>query len=175
MVNSPLGNPNRRGRETNRKRLIRDVLESMYRGRAVLLDELRWAVMGPRLSRCLDENARRSVLNNFARTIREQVAEHLILKVPVSPNTPVGLIARAAVYRVRNVAALRRFLNAAESCILCRCKTNLEVEEPRYQSWSRYVAPQHHGATFRFFESRPSKNELRAVAERSRHLHPGNS
>jgi hypothetical protein len=47
-------------------------------------------------------------------------------------------------------------LIAEESCILCRYKTNLDVEEPRYEPWSRYVVPQHHAATFRFFDSRPA-------------------
>lgn len=58
---------------------------------------------------------------------------------------------------MRDVAALRRFLNAENPCILCRYKTNLDVDEPRYKPWSRFVVPQHHAATFRFFESRPSK------------------
>jgi hypothetical protein len=47
-------------------------------------------------------------------------------------------------------------LIAETSCILCRYKTNLDVVEPRYEPWSRYVVPQHHAATFRFFESRPA-------------------
>ncbi len=57
---------------------------------------------------------------------------------------------------MKDIVALQRFLIADEPCILCRYKTNFDVEEPRYEPWSRYVVPQHHAATFRFFESRPA-------------------
>jgi hypothetical protein len=58
---------------------------------------------------------------------------------------------------MRDVTAVGRFLNAEDPCILCRYITNLELEEPRYEPWSRYVVPQRYAATFRFFESRPSR------------------
>jgi hypothetical protein len=157
MANSTVSDGIRRGRETNRKRLLREVLESTYQGQAVVLDEVRWNVMGRQIAESAHENARRSLLNSFARTVREQLTEHVIQKVPLSAKTPVGLVARAAVYRMRDGVILGRFLNGEDSCILCRYKTNLEVDEPRYEPWSRYVVPQHHAATFRFFESRPSK------------------
>lgn len=146
-----------RGRETTRKRLIREALESTFREHVVLLEELRWAVVAAQLATCSDEQSRRSLLNSFARTMREQFTDRVIQKVPVSPKTPVGLVARAAVYRMKDVDALRRFLSAEHSCILCRYKTNLDVYEPRYEPRSRYVTPHHHAATFRFFESRPSE------------------
>src|SRR5262249_29507723 len=157
MPKSARNNRVLRGRETVRKRVLREALESIYRGQAVLLDELRWNTIGQQIAERADENARRSLLNSFARTVREQLTEHVIQKVPLSAKTPVGLVARAAVYRMRDAAALGRFLIAEDSCILCRYKTNLEVDEPRYAPWSRYVVPQHHAATFRFFESRPTK------------------
>jgi hypothetical protein len=54
---------------------------------------------------------------------------------------------------MKNVDILPRFLKSPEACILCRYQTNCDVDEP---SWtSRYVIPQHHAATFRFFEYRP--------------------
>ena len=146
----------RRGRDTERKRHIREELDATYRGCAVLLDELRWHVLGPKLSNDLDDNARRSLLNSFARTVRQQLTQHSVKKISLSPETPIGLVARTAVYRMRNDVFLRRFLNSVEPCILCRYKTNFDVDSPRFKPRSRYVQPHHHAATFRFFVSRPS-------------------
>lgn len=158
MTNSRLKNNVRQRRETKRKQDLREVLNSTFKKQAVLLDELRWAVMGPHFVAGMAENTRRSLLNSFARTVREQLTNHVIEKLPISPRTtPVGLVARAAVYRMRDVNALRCFLSAKNAYILCRYKTNFDVYEPRYKPWSRYVTPQHHAVTFRFFESRPSK------------------
>ncbi len=144
-------------RETERKRRIREVLNSTFQGQAVLLDELRWAVIGHQFEEGINENSRRSLLNSFARTVREQLTDYEIQKIPISSEIPVGVVARAAVYRLKDIAALGRFLNAEDPCILCRYKTNFDVEEPRYEPRSRYVTPQHHAATFRFFEKRPSE------------------
>jgi len=155
MPKSELSNRVVRGRDTDRKRALREALESIYRGHAVLFDELRWHTIGRQIAERTDENGRRSLLNSFARTVREQLTDHVVRKVPLSAKTPVGLVARAAVYRIRDAAALGRFLAAECSCILCRYRTNYEVEEPRYAPWSRYVVPQYHAATFRFFECRP--------------------
>lgn len=149
--------PDRRRRQTHRKRLIREALESTYRGRAVILDELRWTVMEPQLLECSEEKARHSLLNSFARTVRDHLTDHVIEKIPLSPRTPVGLVARAAVYRMKDANALRGFLNAEDPCIFCGYKTNIDVDEPRYEPRSRFVRPQYHAATFRFFERRPSK------------------
>lgn len=154
-MNSKLGIVVLQRRDTPRKRHLREVLDSMYLGRPALLDELRWIVVGKQLAEALDESARRSIRNSFARTVREQLDDHVTQKVPVTPETPVGLIARAAVYRVSDLDFLPRFLNAQEACILCRYKTNFDVDETRYVP-SRYVIPHHHAATFRFFESRPA-------------------
>lgn len=93
-----------RRRETDRRRRLREALESTYRGQAVLLDELRWRVVGEQMAERADENARRSLLNSFARTVREQLTNHLIKKIAISPDTPVGLVARAAVYRMKDIA-----------------------------------------------------------------------
>jgi len=143
-------------RNTWRKRQIRELLRSSFARRAVLLDELRWAVFSAQLPE--DDNSgpniTRSWLNSFARTIREQLpAEFRIEKIEINKATLVGLVARTALYRLRSVAALRRFLRATEPSILCRYKTDLDVEDPRYQL--RYVTPQYHVATFRFFEQPP--------------------
>ncbi len=71
----------------------------------------------------------------------------------IPSRSTAGLLARTALYRPKSVAWLRHFLRAKEASILCRYKTNMDVEEPRYRS--KYVTPQYHVATFRFFEQRP--------------------
>lgn len=147
-----------RGRETKRKRMLREVLSTAYEGQVVLLDELRWRIFESQRgdSDPTGTAITRSWLNSFARTVREQLPSgYRIEKVPIGQGTPVGLVARAAVYRLKDVSALRAFLQAKSACILCRWKTNLEVAEPRYRQ--RYVTPHHHVATFRFFQKRPSK------------------
>jgi hypothetical protein len=151
-------------RETCRKRVIRELLGSSFAGRAVLLDELRWAVFSAQ--RPDDDKSgssiTRSWLNSFARTIREQLpAEFRIEKIEINEATLVGVLARAALHRLKNVSWLRHFLKATEPTILCRYKTNMDIEEPRYRS--RYVTPQYHVATFRFFEQRPKSLSYEAL------------
>jgi len=143
-------------RNTARKRRIRELVETRYAGTAVLLDELRWAVFDAesRDKPSANETITRSWMNSFARTIREQFPEFAIKKIPIDSWTPVGLVSRTALYRLKNIRALREFLSSAESCILCRYKTDIEAEEVRYRR--RYVIPQYHAATFRFFKQRPA-------------------
>src|SRR5262245_17249696 len=97
----------------------------------------------------------RSWLNSFARTVREQLPDYAVQKIPIDANTPLGVVARTAVYRLSDVGQLRWFLAADDPCILCRYKTDLDVFEPRYTR--RYVTPQHCAATFRFFDGKPAQ------------------
>jgi hypothetical protein len=105
-----------RNRSTARKRLLRDCLESQYCGGPVLLDEVRWTVMGQHLERCGEgtANARRSLMNSFARTVREQLHDYKIEKLPISPRTPVGLLARMAVFRMKNSDDVSQFLGKSK-------------------------------------------------------------
>jgi len=155
--NSDSSNIVRGKRQTNRKRRIREALETTFNGRAVLLDELRWTVMGPQFVSNIDDAARRSLMNSFARTVREQLPDYVIEKLRIARRTAVGIVARAAVYRMKDVDALRRFLTCTDACVLCRYKTNIDADEPHYEPLSRYVVARYHAATFRFFNRRPSK------------------
>jgi len=145
------------GRETRRKKCVRKLLEETYRGGPVILDELRWAALGTEIDagNYAGSKMSRSWLNSFARTIREQFPDYTIHKVPIKANTPLGIVARTAVFRLADLAELRQFLAAEDPCILCRYKTDLPCIEPRYR-W-RYVTPQHHAATFRFFDGLPAQ------------------
>ncbi len=144
-------------RNTRRKECIRHLLNSTYAGRPVILDELRWAVLGIEIDagHYAGMTVTRSWLNSFARTIREQFSDYTIHKIPINGDTPVGLVARAAVYRLPRLTELRQFLAGDDSCILCRYKTDLDIYEPRYKM--RYVTPQYHVATFRFFDRPPER------------------
>ena len=143
------------GRNTKRKARLLEVLESRADA-GMLLDEARWLVEGERLAECRDDESRRSVYNSFARTVREQISGYVVEKIPVSPNTPIGLLARVAVFRIRDAGFLQHFLNVSSACILCRYKTNLDVDAPRYEPASQHVVPHFHAATFRFFDEQPS-------------------
>lgn len=144
-------------RETVRKYLIRSVLEEAG---PLLLEELRWRVLrreaeqrGARL-----QVLERSHLQSFARTAREHFQ---IEKLPITDRTVVGLVARAALYRVREQARLDAFLGSAQPTVVCQYRKNFPVDEPRYTR--RYVTPQHHMLLFDF-----SSSDKAAVAFRIR-------
>lgn len=143
-------------RKTARKGLIEEILVRDYSGGPVLLEELRWRVLmqqyGPGFIEMTD-----SKMKSFARTIREHAPELEIARISIDGETPVGLVARAAVYRLRQLDQLRWFLHADDPHILCRYQTKMEVDEPRYWSSNRYVTPYYHVAAFRFFATRPTE------------------
>ena len=148
FLNTP--NRSKKCRETTRKRLLREVLE-LRAEEGILLDEARWQVVGEKLTECQDSNERRSLLNSFSRTVREQLPPQFeVRKISISQETPVGLVARAAVYRQKDVSAIRGFLASRDACILCRYQTNLKASERHYHA--RYKTPHFHAATFRFFQ-----------------------
>jgi hypothetical protein len=142
-------------RITQRKSLIERVFAEEYFGRPVLLEELRWKVLiqqyGATFVEITDANQR-----SFTRTMREQFPKYRIHKISIGSDTSVGLAARAAVYRVRNREQLDIFLHGMEPCILCRYRTNMSVDEPRYRSGNSYVTAHYHSASFRFFTERPT-------------------
>src|SRR5262245_44261708 len=113
-------------RRTWRKQRIEKLLATTFAGEAILLDELRWAVMPAAIEaeRCDGGAVTRSWMNSFARTIREQFPDCTIQKIPINERTPVGIVVRAAVYRLADPATLRRFLGSLDACILCRFRTD---------------------------------------------------
>ncbi len=146
-------------RQTSRKRRIRELIDSTYAGNAILLDELRWAVLDAESTATdsKDDEISRSWLNSFARTIREQFPEFVIEKIPINNATPLGLVARTALYRLKSPSELRGFLtNAEEPTILCRFQRKQDASHKARYHW-RYVIPHHHVATFRVFNEEPGK------------------
>lgn len=142
-------------RVTARKAIIEEFLARDYSGGPVLLEELRWIVLREQCGTGFVEMTD-SKRKSFTRTIRKHTPELTIHKFSIDDKTPVGLVARAAVYRQRSWDQLSQFLNGQDPCILCRFQSNVEVLYPRYRSWNRYVVPQYHAATFRFFSVYPT-------------------
>jgi hypothetical protein len=143
-----------RRRLTARKALIEKALADEYSGGPTILEELRWKVLvqqyGHSFVQMTDAKQK-----SFARTIREHLPGYAIQKTPITCDTPLGLVARAALYRLKSLDKLRRFIHGEDPSILCRYQTNMDVDEPRY--WrSRYATPNYHVATFRFFAKRPA-------------------
>jgi hypothetical protein len=129
------------------------------------LDELRWAVLGAEIDAGTYAGSRvtRIYLNSFARTIREQFSDYTIHKFPIDVDTPLGLVARTSVYRLRDLGELRRFLAAEDPCILCRYQTDVDVYEPRFTR--RYVTPRFYAASFRFFDGKPPRLTYEEIEE----------
>jgi len=144
-----------RQRTTKRKALIERIIADDYIGGPVLLEELRWKVLtqqyGPSFTEMTDAKQK-----SFARTIREHTPQLSIQKISIDGRMPVGLIARAAVYRQKKFDDLHCFLNGENPCVLCRYQTNVDVDEPRYDSGNRLRGPALSCATFRFFAERPT-------------------
>jgi len=142
-------------RQTLRKRLITETLNGYFGHKPVLLEELRWSVLreeAKRKGKCLDQVSDSS-LKSFARTIREHCPDLRSVRIPINDAFPVGLLARAGVYRLRVMAEQDSFLTSAEATVLCRFTKKLPAWEPRYVR--RYVTPQHHAVTLRFFAAFP--------------------
>jgi hypothetical protein len=149
-------------RTTARKALIDQILREQYSGGPVLLEELRWKVLaqqyGPAFVEMTDAKQK-----SFARTIRDYFPIGRIRRIRIDANLPLGLIARAAVFRLKRRNELDAFLDGESPSILCRYRTNREVDEPRYHSGNRYVIPQYHAVTFRFFPKFPETASYDAV------------
>ncbi len=148
-------------RQTKRKSAITDLLEEIE-GRPLLLDELRWRVLRA------DTNSpakplTRSFLNSFARTVREQLTHHEVVKLPISETTPVGLLARMALFRVRDPEHVATFLATPDALMECWYTTSVKVETARYMK-NRWVTPYHHAVVVALFLSPdPTTSELARV------------
>jgi hypothetical protein len=102
-------------RTTARKALIERVLAEEYAGGPVLLEELRWKALikqyGPTFVEMTDARCK-----SFARTVREHLPTLIRLSVPIGV-AAAGMIARAALYRVRSRAVIDRFLRSEEQIV----------------------------------------------------------
>jgi hypothetical protein len=108
-------------RKTHRKALIEKVIAEQFANKPVLLEELRWQVL-------LQEYDAKGVpfdemtvsnMKSFARTIREHMPSVGIHKLRRPDLLPVGILARAAVFRIRRQALLREVLNSKGLCVYC--------------------------------------------------------
>ncbi len=109
-------------RTTHRKLLIRGVLDVLGHGRPMLLEELRWHVYRAELrSRGkAAERMSRSYRESFNRTVRlmdqEERSIHLTrLAAPMDQS--MGLIVRAAVYRIQDANILRHLFNCGNLAV----------------------------------------------------------
>ncbi len=114
-------------RQTIRKRLIREVLAREFSSAPVLLEELRWRVLlleGQTRGEPF-EVMKPTHLKSFARTIRVHMPDLIIDKLPQPDRVPVGIIARAAVFRTAKRVDLQRILDSRTTCIFLRYRRTL--------------------------------------------------
>lgn len=100
-------------RNTQRKDIIRYMLSHRFENKPVLLEELCWATFVEERER-KDQDSRllpRAYRNSFARTVREHMPELMLHKQHVL-DSPIGVIARAAVFRVRDQRLIEQFVSA---------------------------------------------------------------
>jgi hypothetical protein len=136
-------------RTTFRKQLIWEVLRER---KAVILDELRWTVFereAGRLNRKL-EAITQSQMTSFSRTVREHMPELSLWDVDFREPSqyPASVIAATAVYRLREWAKLRAFLDSDSPTVEWRYVKDLPVAEfgetPRYIAGGGFAQPQYH-------------------------------
>lgn len=124
-------------RETCRKRIIRDLLTVEFADGPVLLEELRWhtLVREATLSKKQHNEMTLSYLKSFARTIRDHLPDVVIHKIAKPQRMPIGIVARAAIFRIDHREALQGFLASPDRCIFLRFTNNRYWErserEPR--------------------------------------------
>jgi len=138
-------------RKTLRKSLIAEEFAARFEEQPVLLEELRWAVLAREYEvrgRHV-EHLSRANLNSFARTIREHFGMFGIKKLPIRDELPVGLLARAGVYRIKERHVLEGFLAAKRATVVCRYTQRQQASDPRYYK-NRWATPYHHAVTLRF-------------------------
>ena len=110
-------------RTTIRKRIINHVLNELFQGGPVLLEELRWnALLIEHENKGLNLSVMsRSLRNSFARTIRDFIPQIKIQKLPRPDGLHIGIVSRAAVYRLSSWDAIQCFMRSDNPTVLtCR-------------------------------------------------------
>ena len=105
----------RKFRKTYRKELI----ERMLTDKPILLEELRWRVLIEEYKEkgTTFNQMGESHLESFARTVRNHMPGLRIYKLPRPDHIQPGIVARAAVYRIREREKLDSFLRAEQGWI----------------------------------------------------------
>src|SRR5262245_19699715 len=119
----------KRLRKTRRKELIERILEQEFPNQLVLLEELRWRVL-------IEEHKEKSQalwsmdeshMESFARTIRNHMAGLKIHKIHLNPRRiQAGIVARAAVFRIRERTTLEQFLTEENAWMCLNCANQQE-------------------------------------------------
>lgn len=149
-------------RSTPRKKLIETVLRERFRGRAVILEELRWSVYPDEMASKghpigeMSESYRKC----FNRTVRAYSIDFGVQNLRIDGSTPLGMLARAAVYRLKTTDQLAAFRGSPDPCIVCRWQASMIANRPRYRS---YATPHFHAAQFWLFERRPEETSYEVL------------
>jgi hypothetical protein len=109
-------------RNTLRKGIITEVWAEVFGEGPVLLDELRWAVFSKELRErgASSDEMPRAYKVSFVRTIRNHMPGRVLHSLPRPDRLPTGLVARAAVYRIRRSPDLVRFTRSPDAYICFR-------------------------------------------------------
>ena len=138
-------------RNTKRKDIIRRLLSQRFEEQTDLLDELLWTTfVEEKMSKNEDSSLlHRSYRISFLRTLRDHIPE-LIVHKRAPLHTPIGIIARAAVFRIKHRRLVERFLSARDTCIVMnRGVVDIRDSTGLYKSiWGYFIR-------CRFYKGRP--------------------
>jgi len=115
-------------RKTVRKRLIMESFEIQSHKQVFLLEELRWMVMlrEYQAKSLPPATMHLSYMKSFTRTIREHMPDLTIYKIIRPDETYSGIIARAALYRLKRWEEIETFLNADNPCMICKFQSKFD-------------------------------------------------
>lgn len=109
-------------RTSKRIRIIEQAIEEKFGGGPVLLEELRWhsALTEHRDKGLAFDLMTRSLRNSYARTIRDHIPALRIQKLPRPDALNVGIVTRAAVYRLASWNSILRFFNGKDATVFVK-------------------------------------------------------
>lgn len=115
-------------RKTLRKRLVMECFKIQSHKQIFLLEELRWLVMlrEYQAKRLPIDRMHLSYMKSFTRTIREHMPDLTINKIVRPDETYSGIIARAALYRLKRWQDIESFLNADNPCMFCKFQSKYD-------------------------------------------------
>lgn len=112
-------------RNTLRKRILHRVYVDVFDGKPALIDEMRWRVLSEEFvttGRDLQEMGI-GHLKSFCRTLRSHSPQFAIHRIGSPHRIPSGILARAAVYRLKTRGILAEFLESPSPTVCFRLNT----------------------------------------------------
>lgn len=120
-------------RNSSRKQIIERLFATSSLCFPVLLDEVlsAWLLLEGQLQDRPPRKATRSIQVSFARTIRDHMPSIHLAKSARVDRLHLGIVSRAAVFRIKDHAERGRFLESSTSCMLVSVRTSADTQSGR--------------------------------------------